>query len=361
MQKVWKRLPQWLRDTLMFILIMGCAVAVCELLSVCYDDNNPFATSVFILAVVLVSRFTTGYWPGILASAVGVVSVNYLFTYPFHEFNLTIDGYPLTFAVMLVVSVLVSTLTTQIKRQEQLRYEAERDRMRANLLRSVSHDIRTPLTAIMGLSATVEESETLTDEGRGMVEEIHQNAQWLLHLSENILSVTRFCDEGVVIEKSDEVVEEIVGSAIRRFRKNCDTDIPITVSKPEEILLAPMDATLIEQTLINLMENAIKYSAAENGFVRAEALVRDGQVVITVTDNGIGIPDEDLPHVFDRFYRVDKMRSREVGGTGLGLSIVKDTIENRGGSIQAGHGADGVGTVFTVTLPLAQEEELCEE
>ena len=75
MQKASKRLPQWLRDTLMFILIMGCAVAVCELLSVCYDDNNPFATSVFILAVVLVSRFTTGYWPGILASAVGVVSV----------------------------------------------------------------------------------------------------------------------------------------------------------------------------------------------------------------------------------------------------------------------------------------------
>lgn len=176
MQKASKRLPQWLRDTLMFILIMGCAVAVCELLSVCYDDNNPFATSVFILAVVLVSRFTAGYWPGILASAVGVVSVNYLFTYPFHEFNMSIDGYPLTFAVMLVVSVLVSTLTTQIKRQEQLRYEAERDRMRANLLRSVSHDIRTPLTAIMGLSATVEENEALTDEGRGMVEEIHQNA-----------------------------------------------------------------------------------------------------------------------------------------------------------------------------------------
>ena len=246
MQKASKRLPQWLRDTLMFIFIMGCAVAVCELLSVCYDDNNPFATSVFILAVVLVSRFTTGYWPGVLAAAVSVVCVNYLFTYPFHEFNLTIDGYPLTFTVMLVVSVLVSTLTTQIKRQEQLRYEAERDRMRANLLRSVSHDIRTPLTAIMGLSATVEENETLTDEGRGMVEEIHQNAQWLLHLSENILSVTRFCDEGVVIEKSDEVVEEIVGSAIRRFRKNCGTDIPITVSKPEEILLVPMDATLIE-------------------------------------------------------------------------------------------------------------------
>ena len=113
----------------------------------------------------------------------------------------------------------------------------------------------------------------------------------------------------------------------------------------------------VHQILYNLMENAIKYSAAENGFVRAEALVRDGQVVITVTDNGIGIPDEDLPHVFDRFYRVDKMRSREVGGTGLGLSIVKDTIENRGGTITAGHGPEGVGTVFTVTLPLAERGE----
>ena len=113
----------------------------------------------------------------------------------------------------------------------------------------------------------------------------------------------------------------------------------------------------VHQILYNLMENAIKYSAPENGFVRVEASVRDGQVVITVTDNGIGIPDEDLPHIFDRFYRVDKMRSREVGGTGLGLSIVKGTIEGRGGAISAGHGPDGVGTTFTVRLPLAQREE----
>ena len=113
----------------------------------------------------------------------------------------------------------------------------------------------------------------------------------------------------------------------------------------------------VHQILYNLMENAIKYSAVENGFVRAQAHVEGEQVVITVSDNGIGIPDEDLPHVFDRFYRVDKMRSREVGGTGLGLSIVKDTIENRGGTISAAHNADGVGTVFTVRLPLAERGE----
>ena len=311
MQKVWKRLPQWLRDTLMFILIMGCAVAVCELLSVCYDDNNPFATSVFILAVVLVSRFTTGYWPGILASAVGVVSVNYLFTY---------------------------------------RYEAERDRMRANLLRSVSHDIRTPLTAIMGLSATVEESETLTDEGRGMVEEIHQNAQWLLHLSENILSVTRFCDEGVVIEKS----EEIVGSAIRRFRKNCDTDIPITVSKPEEILLAPMDATLIEQVLLNLLENVAKHSpSATEVFIEIRAEGR--RVWLTVADNGDGIPPQLLGVLFDGYLPLGAVeasdRSRHMG---IGLSVCRAIVRAHGGEIYARNKIDG-GAEFRFWLPAEEE------
>lgn len=354
MQKAWKRMPQWLRDTIMFIFIMGCAVGVCELLSACYDDNNPFATSVFILAVVLVSRFTTGYWPGILASAVGVVSVNYLFTYPFHEFNMSIDGYPLTFAVMLVVSILVSTLTTQIKRQEQLRYEAERDRMRTNLLRSVSHDIRTPLTAIMGLSATVEENEALTDEGRGMVEEIHQNAQWLLHLSENILSVTRFCDEGVVIEKSDEVVEEIVGSAIRRFRKNCKTDIPITVSKPEEILLVPMDATLIEQVLLNLLENVAKHSpSATEIFIEIRKDAR--RVWLTVADNGDGIPPQLLGVLFDGYLPLGAVeasdRSRHMG---IGLSVCRAIVRAHGGEIYARNKIDG-GAEFRFWLPAEEE------
>ena len=345
MQKAWKRMPQWLRDTIMFIFIMGCAVGVCELLSACYDDNNPFATSVFILAVVLVSRFTTGYWPGILASAVGVVSVNYLFTYPFHEFNMS---------VMLVVSVLVSTLTTQIKRQEQLRYEAERDRMRVNLLRSVSHDIRTPLTAIMGLSATVEENEALTDEGHGMVEEIHQNAQWLLHLSENILSVTRFCDEGVVIEKSDEVVEEIVGSAIRRFRKNCGTDIPIDVTKPEEIVLAPMDATLIEQVLLNLLENVAKHSpSATEIFIEIRKDAR--RIWLTVADNGDGIPPQLLGVLFDGYLPLGAVeasdRSRHMG---IGLSVCRAIVRAHGGEIYARNKIDG-GAEFRFWLPAEEE------
>ena len=126
-----------------------------------------------------------------------------------------------------------------------------------------------------------------------------------------------------------------------------------------ELLKAHLDGARV--TRVGGMEFSEGRLGGADAIVVRCGVGSDGCPYFEVEDNGIGIPDEDLPHVFDRFYRVDKMRSREVGGTGLGLSIVKDTIENRGGSIQAGHGAGGVGTVFTVTLPLAQEEELCEE
>ena len=226
--------------------------------------------------------------------------------------------------------------------------------MRANLLRSVSHDIRTPLTAIMGLSATVEENEALTDEGRGMVEEIHQNAQWLLHLSENILSVTRFCDEGVVIEKSDEVVEEIVGSAIRRFRKNCKTDIPIMVSKPEEILLVPMDATLIEQVLLNLLENVAKHSpSATEIFIEIRKDAR--RVWLTVADNGDGIPPQLLGVLFDGYLPLGAVeasdRSRHMG---IGLSVCRAIVRAHGGEIYARNKIDG-GAEFRFWLPAEEE------
>ena len=110
----------------------------------------------------------------------------------------------------------------------------------------------------------------------------------------------------------------------------------------------------VHQILYNLMENGIKYSGTA-GFVHTRATVEGDIVTITVEDNGIGIPEADRPHIFDRFYRVDKMRSRAVGGTGLGLSIVKDTVEYRGGTITVDGRSHNQGTVFTVRLPRAAE------
>ena len=354
MQKVWKRMPQWLRDTVTFLFIMGCAVAVCELLSVCYDDNNPFATSVFILAVVLVSRFTTGYWPGILASAVGVVSVNYLFTYPFHEFNLTIDGYPLTFAVMLVVSVLVSTLTTQIKRQEQLRYEAERDRMRANLLRSVSHDIRTPLTSIVGNTAAILENEDSfsPEQKRRLLEDVNEDAQWLIRMVENLLSITRMSGGQAKIEKDCEAAEEIVGVSVSKFTKRFPA-IKVSIEVPDEVLMVPMDATLIRQVIMNLLENA----AIHGGNVTQirVCLSREGtNACFSVSDNGVGIPKERLSTIFNGgLSGVSHNNFDMKKNMGIGLSVCYTIVKAHDGTMTA-ENLDSGGACFRFYLPLEE-------
>lgn len=224
-------------------------------------------------------------------------------------------------------------------------------------LSDASHELKTPLAGIRLLTDSILQTDNMDPETtKEFVTDIGREAERLSRITENLLRLTRL--DGGVVPSAYPVA---VGPVLQRVERMlgmvaAEKGVVISGAVSEDAVALATDDD-VHQILYNLMENAIKYSAPENGFVRVEASVQDGQVVITVTDNGIGIPDEDLPHIFDRFYRVDKMRSREVGGTGLGLSIVKDTIEGRGGVISAGHGPDGVGTTFTVRLPLAQREE----
>ena len=134
------------RDFLVTAGILACAVELCILLGMA-DSSDGFASPVFVLAVLMISRLTTGYLFGLIASVLGVVCVNFIFTYPYWVVNFTISGYPLTFLTFLMVSIITCTLTTQAKQQERLRAENEKEKMRANLLRSVSHDIRRPLSS----------------------------------------------------------------------------------------------------------------------------------------------------------------------------------------------------------------------
>ena len=180
MQKSGKKVI--VRDLLISLLIIGAAVALSMGLAQINNDNNPFAMAVFILAVALVARFTSGYFWGIATSVVGTFCVNYFFTYPFWSFDVTYPGYPLTIAVMLIVSILVSALTTQIKKQEQIRYEMDREKMHANLLRAIAHDIRTPLSSILGASSALQEQELSSEAQASLIDGIQRDAKWLARI-----------------------------------------------------------------------------------------------------------------------------------------------------------------------------------
>lgn len=354
MKKLWK--SDAIRNILLSLLIFAAAILLCYGLSLLHDDNNAFTAPVFILAVALIARVTSRYLYGVTASVLAVLCVNYFFTYPFWELNLSLAGYPLTFAAMLVVSLLISALTTQLKRTEQLRFDAEKEKMRANLLRAVSHDIRTPLTSIMGASSTLLESGSLGPEQADLVQEIGKDARWLIRMTENILSVTRFAGESVMLKKSEEVVEEIVGSAIVKFRKN-HPGMPVRVTKPAKILLVPMDATLIEQVLINLFENVSAHAetATQIWLTVAE---EHNSVAFTVEDDGTGFPQSLLPHIWSGYAAMAaRRRSDDRRNMGIGLSVCHSIIRAHGGGMNAYNSPRG-GAAVRFWLPIEEDEHV---
>ena len=347
------KLKPILIDVLKTLLLFSAATLISLLLSNINNDNNPFAVPVFILAVALIARVTQGHVYGIVVSLVSVLCVNYMFTYPFFEFDMSIAGYPLTFAAMLGVSIIISTLTTQIKRQERLRYEVEAEKMRANLLRSVSHDLRTPLASILGASSTLLENELGEETRQDLLREINKDARWLIRVTENILSLTKFTGSDVRLRTESEVVEEIVGSAIVKFRKNYP-NISVSVSRPEQILLAPMDAVLIEQVLINLFENVAQHAQTAD-HIQVRITQQGGRAVVEVEDNGVGFPPDQLAHVFEGRMAPDTASSDDRRSMGIGLSVCRSILRAHRGDITAYNVRDGGGGV-RFWLPCEEDE-----
>ena len=341
------------KDLLLFLLIMIAAVLISIVLSHVNDDNNPFAMAVFILAVAIVARVTDGYLWGFAASLAGTLCVNYIFTYPFWEFDITYPGYALTMVVMLVVSVLISTLTTQIKEQEKIRLEMEREKMHANLLRAISHDLRTPLSAILGASSALQ-AQTLPEEDRQvLLAGIQRDANWLVRVTENLLSVTRLSGESVRIKREEEVLEEIIGSAVIKYHAAPGT-LPVEVDSPGEILIVTVDAVLIEQVLINLFDNVSAHAAgAEHIWLHID---REGdRVVLSVEDDGPGIPPHILPHILDgTLHPAGRSRSDDRRSMGIGLSVCRSIIRAHGGDMSAGKSRHG-GAAIRFDLPGKEE------
>lgn len=226
---------------------------------------------------------------------------------------------------------------------------------RRRFVSDASHELKTPLAGILLLTDSILQTENMDQATvREFVSDIGEEAGRLSRITEDLLRLTRL-DNGAIQQAEAVAVQPILDRVVRMLHMVAEekgVELQCSVA-PNAAVLATADD--VHQVIYNIMENGIKYSQS-GGFVRTCVTVEGEQVVIRIEDNGVGIPDEDLGHIFERFYRVDKMRSRAVGGTGLGLSIVQDTVLRRGGTVAVAH-REGGGTAFTVCLPLAKEVE----
>ena len=348
------------------ILLAGLTVATLFAFLFFYyvPENSGNIALIYILVLIIIVRYSDGYLPGLIFSIVAVICVNYLFTYPYFELNFTLSGYPVTFLEMLGVTLLISTMTTNMKQQAQmlaekdkLLSETEKEKMRANLLRAISHDLRTPLTGIIGASSSYLDNNTLLteDEKNAIVTHIHEDANWLLNMVENLLSVTRIRGQSSTVRKTDESVEEIVSAAINRLKKRIP-EATVKVSVPDELLILPMDAILIEQVLINLLENAIVHSQSSRPIL---CYVDDDNENVTfhVKDFGVGIDPERLKNIFDGNSYIGNSVSDSNKGMGIGLSICKTIITAHNGTINARNHEQGA--EFYFSLPKGESINEC--
>lgn len=469
--------------------------------------NYSNVSLIYILAIILISSYTPGYYFGIISAVLSVACNNYLFTYPLNELDFTKNGHPLTFASMLIISIITSALTTHMKKQateafelvektnslnnintkllsanglayiseltldyvqkltgntvifyfhspqlgdkgiirsmdlehevilhsyhekfianwvfenkeragvgtnfcgnsssiylpfishqkiwgvigiycpngkslsdntityislmmsqvamalerqylsdnqHRMMVEAEKETMRANLLRAVSHDLRTPLTGMIGASETLANNlETLQKEEQlKLITYIYEDSNWLLNMVENLLSVTRINEDGFTVKKVPEPLEEVVSESILRVKKRYK-DAKIKVEVPKEYLLIPMDATLIEQVIINLIENALKHSEALLP-VELKVTKEKSLVVFQILDHGKGLPKNRIDYIFDGYTPTPNGASDSSKGSGIGLTICKTIISAHGGTITARNGLNS-GAIFTFCLPL---------
>lgn len=494
------------RDTLKMLGLLVMATLVSVILhALDIGDQNIIMT--YILSVLLVSRFTMGYFYGIVASVLSVLVFNFFFTIPYFTFNAIQVGYPITFLIMLGAALITSAMTVRIKTQARLAVQRERrtevlyeinkkllvtrglenivaltneymvklfersvvfytqdpassakamvlqsgpdddtvfltsederavahwvfanqknagagtdtlmgagafympvssqnnvlgviglsctkgkikpyhrsflrmiayqvamalerqhlsdeqrrilvesakEKMRSNLLRAISHDLRTPLTGILGASSAIYENGSKLDQQTHdkLIMNIRDDSQWLIRMVENLLSVTRI-DEGTMnVAKTPEAAEEIVAEAISRIRKRFPGR-KISVSVPDDLLMVPMDGTLIEQVLINLLENAIKHSSAEST-IEVDVIKRGSEAAFEVTDHGEGIAEKDFPYLFESYVHNGQRSSDSSRGMGIGLSICMSIIKAHKGTMEAENKETG-GAVFRFALPL---------
>ena len=345
-------MPHKLKDAMITILCLSASSLICAAL-VHFSANDAYACMIFVLGVAFVAKLTDGWIWGTVASLAATILVNWAFTEPFLTFKLNIAGYPLTFVTMLVVSLIISMQTTQIKKQAEIRSAAEHSKLRSELLRAISHDMRTPLTGIStAASALLDVGGKLPEQtSLKLISDIKRESDWLTRAFGNILTLTRLDSGEAGKAMRDEAAEEVVAEAVSQLRQRY-RDIRIITEVPTDYIVVSVEHLLIEQVIMNLAENAVTHgkntTAVEVG-VRAE----NGFAVFSVSDNGGGVPPELAPHLFDGYFATRAQTGDQKRGLGLGLALCSSIVKLHGGTIRQYN--NDIGAVFEFMIPMKKE------
>ena len=348
------KLQKHLKYMIIMIVVLSISVIACLIIKDSFNEIT-LIPAILVLGTFLVCAFTEGYVYGIIASITSVVIMNFAFTFPFFKIDFTIKENFLSAVILMAVTIITCTMTEKIRRQEIIRLESEKEKMRANLLRAISHDLRTPLTTIYGSSCALLEndnefSEELTEQ---LLKGIKEDSQWLCTMVENLLSVTRL-DGNVKIIKSDTVVDELIDSVLIKFKKRYDNQ-DVMVDIPDELIVVPMDAILIEQVIINILENAVQHAKGMDK-LRLSVSHSPGKVVFEIEDNGCGIPKNKMDTLFVGCYcDYETPADGQKRNAGIGLSVCATIIKAHGGEIMARNLKDG-GAMFRFTLNLEDDD-----
>ncbi len=334
------------------LVIPIATLSVATVLSILFQKIGveEHITMVFAFAVFLISILTDGYVYGIASAVIGTFAVDYIFTYPYFAFDFLSHVIIISVTIMVTLSVITSMLMNKIKQHEVLKAESDKERMRANLLRAVSHDLRTPLTTIYSASSTLRNKrDVLTDKQQDeMLQNIQEDSEWLIRMVENLLSVTRLDDGAVNISKTPTLVDELVDSAMTKFLiRHPGQEVDVDIEG--EIIVISVDTILIEQVSINLLDNAV-YHAKNMTKLGLRVFTLGNQVIFEIWDDGCGIAEEKLKHIFEGGYGTKKDASdSKKRFAGIGLSVCASIIKVHGGEITAENRKNG-GALFRFVL-----------
>ncbi len=301
------------------------------------------------------------------SAVLNILAFDFFFVDPRFSFSVHDFQYLWTFLVMFITAMVISHRTIRLREEAETAREgeqrsawlmekakkaevdAEGERLRSALLSSVSHDLRTPLAAILGSASALAAHETFQKNPaqRELLDNIQGEAERLSHLVQNLLEATRLESGKVQLKKELFPLEEVLGSVLERLKRSLkQRDVAVHI--PTDLPLIPADGVLLEQVLINLLENAIRHTP-EASRIEISARAENKTLKVSVTDQGRGLKEDELEKVFDKFYHAPQST-----GSGLGLAICRAIVNAHGGRIWAVNQSGG-GAVFSFTLPIENE------